>query len=146
SLEPLNELIVQSGARYVSLRDTELSELGTFDLVVDAAGDAHLIAQALGRLSRSGVACILGIDPREQKLETDGPLLGVDLILQNHVLLGSGNAHRRGWLAAVAGLDRARERWPEALERFVDLRVPVDRFREAFEHRGGKATLVLADD
>jgi threonine dehydrogenase-like Zn-dependent dehydrogenase len=146
SLEPQNELIVQSGARYVSLRDTELSELGTFDLVVDAAGDAHLIAQALGRLSRSGVACILGIDPREQKLETDGPLLGVDLILQNHVLFGSVNAHRRDWLAAVADLDRARERWPEALERFVDLRVPVDRFREAFEHRGGKATLVLADD
>ncbi len=146
SLEPENELIVQSGARYVSTRDTDFSELGTFDLVVDAAGDAHLIAIALGRLRRSGVACILGIDPREQKLEIDGPVLGVDLILQNHVLFGSVNAQRRDWLAAVADLDQARERWPEALEQFVDLRVPIDRFREAFEHRGGKATLVLADD
>jgi hypothetical protein len=105
-----------------------------------------LIAQALGRLRRSGVACILGIDARAQKLEIDGPLLGVDLVLQNHVLFGSVNAHRRDWLAAVAELDEARERWPEALQRFVDLRVPVDRFQEAFEHRGGKATLVLADD
>ena len=32
------------------------------------------------------------------------------------------------------------------LEQFVNLRVPLDRFQEAFEHRGGKATLVLADD
>jgi threonine dehydrogenase-like Zn-dependent dehydrogenase len=146
SLEPENELIVQSGARYVCTRDTELSELGTFDLVVEAAGDAHSTGQALGLLRRSGVACILGLDPREQKLEIDGTVLGVDLILQNQVLFGSVNAQRRDWLAAVADLDRARERWPEALERFVNLRVPLDRFDEAFEHRGGKATLVLADD
>jgi glucose 1-dehydrogenase len=146
SLEPENELIVQSGARYVCTRDTELSELGIFDLVVEAAGDAHSTAQALGLLRRSGVACILGLDPREQKLEIDGTVLGVDLILQNQVLFGSVNAQRRDWLAAVADLDRARERWPEALQRFVNLRVPLDRFDEAFEHRGGKATLVLADD
>jgi glucose 1-dehydrogenase len=146
SLEPENEPIEQSGAHYVSTRGADLSELGTFDLVVEAAGDAHVAAQALRLLRRSGVACILGIDPREQKVEIDGPVLGVDLILRNHVLFGSVNAQRRDWLAAVADLDRARQRWPEALERLVDLRVPLDRFAEAFEHRGGKATLVLADD
>ncbi len=146
SLEPENEPIEQSGAHYVSTRGADLSELGTFDLVVEAAGDAHVAAQALRRLRRSGVACILGIDPREQKVEIDGPVLGVDLILRNQVLFGSVNAQRRDWLAAVADLDRARERLPEALERLVDLRVPLDRFAEAFEHRGGKATLVLADD
>jgi threonine dehydrogenase-like Zn-dependent dehydrogenase len=146
SLEPENELIVQSGAHYVSTRDTELSELGTFDLVVEAAGNAHLTVQALARLRRSGVACILGLDPREQTVELDGTVLGVDLILQNKVLFGSVNAQRRDWLAAVADLDRARERWPDALEQFVSLRVPLDRFGEAFEHRGGKATLLLADD
>jgi glucose 1-dehydrogenase len=146
SLEPENELIVQSGAHYVSARDTDLAELGTFDLVVEAAGNAQLAAQALGRLGRSGVACILGLDPRAQEVELDGTVLGVDLVLQNQVLFGSVNAQRRDWLAAVADLDRARRRWPEVLEQFVNLRVPLDRFQEAFEHRGGKATLVLADD
>jgi threonine dehydrogenase-like Zn-dependent dehydrogenase len=145
SLERENELVEQSGARYVSTRDTELSELGEFDLVVQAAGDAHLTAQALGRLRRNGVACVLGIDPRDQQVEIEGPVVGVDLILENRVLFGSVNAQRQDWLAAVADLDRARERWPEALEQFVQLRLPVDRFREAFEHRGGKATLVLSD-
>ena len=72
-------------------------------------------------------------------------MLGVDTILENRVLFGSVNARREDWLAAVADLDRARERWPEALEQFVTLRVPLDRFAEAFEHRGGKATLVLSD-
>jgi threonine dehydrogenase-like Zn-dependent dehydrogenase len=145
SLEPENDLVEHSGATYVPIQDNDLSELGTFDLVIEAAGNAQVMARTLGQLRRSGVACILGIDPRERAVEIDGRVLGVDLILENRVLFGSVNAQRRDWLAAVADLDRARERWPEALERFVKLRVDLDRFQEAFEHRGGKATLVLTD-
>jgi glucose 1-dehydrogenase len=145
SLEPENELVEQSGARYASTHDNDLSELGKFDLVIEAAGNAQMMAQTLGLLRRSGVACLLGIDPHVQTVELDGRVLGVDTILENRVLFGSVNAHRQDWLAAVADLDRARERWTEALERFVTLRVPLDRFAEAFEHRGGKATLVLSN-
>jgi glucose 1-dehydrogenase len=145
SLEPANELVEASGASYVSTQDNDLSDLGTFDLVVEAAGNAELMARTLGRLRRSGVACMLGIDPREQAVEIDGRVLGVDLILENRVLFGSVNAQRQDWLAAVADLDRAQDRWPEPLEQFVQLRVPLDRFQEAFEHRGGKAALVLSD-
>ncbi len=145
SLEPENELVEQSGARYASTHDDELSELGKFDLVIEAAGNAQLMAQTVGLLRRSGVACLLGIDPRVQTVELDGRVLDVDTILENRVLFGSVNAHRQDWLAAVDDLDRARERWTEALEEFVTLRVPLDRFAEAFEHRRGKATLVLSD-
>jgi glucose 1-dehydrogenase len=144
SLEPGNELIEQAGAHYVSTRDKALSELGKFDLVIEAVGNAQLMAQTLGLLRRSGVACLLGIDPRRQTVELDGQVLGLDTILENRVLFGSVNARHEDWLAAVGDLDRARERWPEALEQFVTLRVPLDRFAEAFEHRGGKATLVLS--
>jgi threonine dehydrogenase-like Zn-dependent dehydrogenase len=145
SLEATSELVEQSGARYLSTAGNDMSELGSFDLVVEAAGDAQLMAQSLGLLGRGGVACILGIDPHTKRVEIDGRVLGVDTILENRVLFGSVNAHRQDWVAAVADLDRARERWPDALERFVSLRVPVDRFDEAFAHRGGKATLVLAE-
>jgi Zn-dependent alcohol dehydrogenase len=113
--------------------------------VIEAAGNAQLMAQTLGLLRRSGVACLLGIDPREQTIELDGPVLGVDTILENRVLFGTVNAQRQDSLAAVADLERAQERWPEALAHFVTLRVPLDRFQEAFEHRGGKATLVLSE-
>jgi threonine dehydrogenase-like Zn-dependent dehydrogenase len=146
SLELENELVEESGASYVSTRANDLSELGTFDLVIEAAGNAQLMVRTLGQLRRSGVACILGLDPREQSVEIDGRVLGVDLILENRVLFGSVNAQRRDWLAAVADLDRARDRWPEALEQFVKLRVPLDRFREAFDHRDGKATLALSGE
>ncbi len=148
SREPRNDLVTASGARYVSTKETSLAELrketGGFDLVISAVPDAQLMADSLGLLRRSGVACLLGIDGREQHVTIDGPVIGLDAVLENRVIFGSVNAHRQDWLTAVESLDRARERWPEELESFVGLRVPLDRFQEAFDYRGGvKATLVL---
>jgi glucose 1-dehydrogenase len=145
SLEPRSELAEAAGARYASVAETPLAELGSFDLVVEAAGDAQLMADSLGLLRRSGVACLLGIDGRPRRVELDGRVLGTDAILENRVLFGSVNAQRQDWLAAVDGLERARRRWPDALEELVRLRVPVDRFLDAFAERGGKATLVLSE-
>jgi glucose 1-dehydrogenase len=148
SLEPGNDLVTASGARYVSSEQTPLAELleetGGFDLVISAVPDAQLMVDSLGLLRRSGVACLLGIDGREQKVSLDGPVVGMDAVLENRVLLGSVNAHHQDWVAAVASLDEARKRWPDELGSFVGLRVPLDRFREAFDYRGGvKATLLL---
>ena len=149
SLEPSSELVTASGAHYVSTKETPLGDLrketGGFDLVVSCVPDAQLMADSLGLLRRSGVACLLGIDGRERSVSIDGPVLGLDAILENRVLFGSVNAHHQDWLAAVASLDAARERWPEELEAFVGRRVPLDRFQEAFDYRGVKATLVLQD-
>jgi hypothetical protein len=103
------------------------------------------MADSLGLLRRSGVACLLGIDGRDQKVELDGHVLAVDTILENRVLFGSVNAAREDWVAGVEALDRARRTWQDVLEQFVSLRVPLDRFAEAFDHTGGKATLVIDD-
>jgi len=143
SLEERSPLVEALGATYVSTRSTDLGELGAFDLVVEAAGNAQLAVDALRLLRRSGVACLIGIDGRDQKVDLDGHVLSLDFVLGNRVVFGSVNAHRRDWQAAVESLDRARERWQDVLESFVSLRVPLDRFAEAFDHRGGKATLVL---
>jgi hypothetical protein len=84
------------------------------------------------------------VDGRSRTLQLDGPVLGVDTILQNRALLGSVNAHARDWEDAVERLESARRRWGDALERFVGLRMPVDRFEEAFGFGGVKATLRFA--
>jgi threonine dehydrogenase-like Zn-dependent dehydrogenase len=143
SLEPGNEIVEAVGGRYVSTRDTSPRDLGAFDLVVEAAGDAQLMVDSLSLLRRSGVACVLGLDGRERTVQLPGRVIGVDSVLENRVIFGSVNANRQDWLAGVDLLDRARERWQDALETLVVLRVPLDRFTEAFDHGPGKATLVL---
>ena len=138
-------LVAASGSRYVSTRETPLSavreEAGGFDLVIEAAGNAEMMVEAMGALRRNGVACLLGLDAHAHRVELDSTLLGRDFVIENRVLFGSVNAHRTDWTAAVAALEAMRERWPEAMELLVGLRVEPDRFSDAFGYRGVKATL-----
>jgi threonine dehydrogenase-like Zn-dependent dehydrogenase len=143
SLEPSSPIAEALGAHYVSTETADLSGLGPFDIVVEAAGSAQLMLDALGLLGRSGVACLLGIDGRDGRAHIENHVIGVDAVLENRVLFGSVNAHRDDWVTGVEALDRARQQFPGALEELIGLRVPLDRFDEAFAFRGGKATLVL---
>jgi glucose 1-dehydrogenase len=147
--DPRADVIAACGARYVSISEAKLDtlreETGGFDLVIEAAGDAQLQADSLGLLRRSGIVCLLGIDGRDQRVTIDGRVLSVDTILENRVVFGSVNAHRSDWLDGVDALDRARDRWPDALDALIARRLPLDRFEEALDYRGGKATLVLDD-
>jgi threonine dehydrogenase-like Zn-dependent dehydrogenase len=142
-------LVEASGARHVATSATPLAALaadvGGFDVVLEAAGDAQLMLDAVGLLRRNGVACLLGLDGRPRRVSIEGRVVAVDVILGNRALFGSVNANRVDWTAAVEHLDRARERWPDALEAFVGLRVPLDGFADAFAFGGVKATLELED-
>jgi threonine dehydrogenase-like Zn-dependent dehydrogenase len=142
SLEESKPLIDESGARYVS---SSTAGLGGFDLVVECAGNAQLMADSLGLLRRSGVACLLGLDGREQTVGLDGRTIGIDAVLENRVLFGSVNARREDWVAGIAALDDMRRRWPGALEQLIGLRAPLDRFEDALAYSGGKATLLVTD-
>src|SRR3954451_25149329 len=140
-------LVEACGARHVATGETPLADVaedvGGFDVVLQAGGGAQLTLATLAPLRRNGVACLLGIDGRPREVGMDGRVIGVDAILGNRALFGSVNANRVAWTAAVEHLDRARERWPEALEAFVGLRVPLDAFADAFAFGGVKATLEL---
>jgi glucose 1-dehydrogenase len=142
-------LVAACGARYVSTKETSPADLrdevGGFDLVVEATGNAQVMADSIGMVRRSGVVCLLGLDGHDQKVTIDGRVIGVDVVLENRAVFGSVNAHPNDWISAVEGLDQARERWPGALEEFVGLRVPLDRFADAFAYSGVKATLVLGE-
>ena len=111
--------------------------------MIEATGDAQVMADTLGMLRRNGVACLLGLDPRRAG-RAGRPVIGVDAILENRVVFGSVNANR-----STGSRPSTRSTGPAALARaptaFVGLRVPLDRFGEAFDHDGVKATLVLDD-
>ena len=143
------ELIDVIGARYVCDAESPVAALaedvGGFDLVVEATGDAHVMLGTLALLRRNGVACLLGLDGRVQHVTLHGQVIGHDTVLQNRAIFGSVNAARVDWLAAIDQLDRANARWPDALEACVGLRVPLERFSEAFAFGGVKATLQVGD-
>jgi threonine dehydrogenase-like Zn-dependent dehydrogenase len=112
-------------------------------VVLEATGDAGVMASSIGLLGRSGVAVLLGIDGRARDVAVDGHALGTDFVLGNRALLGSVNARADDWHAAVAALDGAWDRFGDVVERFVGLRVPADRFPDALAHHGIKGALTF---
>ena len=134
-----------AGARCASTAETPLptiaAEVGGFDLVVEAAGNAELMVAAIAALRRNGVACLLGLDAHAHRVEIDGTLLGRDFVIENRVVFGSVNAHRTdaGWRRSrrsrrCSGAGRSPwSSWSGSGE--------PDRFSEAFGYRGVKATL-----
>jgi threonine dehydrogenase-like Zn-dependent dehydrogenase len=142
-------LVEGLGARYVLAAEDTVealaADVGGFDLVLEATGDAQVMASSVGLLGRSGVAVLLGIDGRARDVSVDGRVLGTDYILGNRALIGSVNARSDDWHAAVAALDGAWDRFGDVVERFVGLRVPADRFEDALAHRGIKAALRFGD-
>jgi glucose 1-dehydrogenase len=142
-------LAAASGARYVSTAATSLDDLradvGGFDVVVEATGNAEIMVAAVAALRRNGVACLLGLDAHRRTIAVDSALLGVHTVVENRVVFGSVNAHHEDWRHAVASLEVMHLRWPDALEAMVGLRVAPDRFAEAFGFRGVKATVRFHD-
>jgi threonine dehydrogenase-like Zn-dependent dehydrogenase len=142
------ELVARSGATYVSVAETHVSDLRDeadgFDIVIEAAGDAQAMLDAIAMLRRNGVACLIGIDGRPRRLSVEGRTFGIDMVAQNRAVFGTINAHTVDWQSAVEHLDQARARWPGELEQFVGRRVELDRFADAFGYQGVKATVLLA--
>jgi len=62
------------------------------------------------------------------------------VVLENHVVFGSVNANRRHYDAAARVLTKADPHW---LSRLITRRVPLVRWREAFERRDGDIKVVL---
>ncbi len=145
-LAPANPLVEAVGAAYVDSSQRPLAELveadDGFDLIVEAVGDAQVMLDVLGLLRRDGVGCLLGVDGARRPVSIEGHVVGVD-VDPSEPRADRQRERSRARLDARGGAAR---RHPLTLARlcstrFVGLRVPVDRFEEAFAFDGVKATL-----
>jgi threonine dehydrogenase-like Zn-dependent dehydrogenase len=147
ALEPAGsekaQLVEAAGATYIPSAGVLPAACDGFDVVVVAAASADLSLNAMRRLRRGGVVCLLGVDARDRDVTLPGPAIGLDMILGNYAILGSVNANVVDWRAAMAALEAARARWPGALERCVGLRTELGDFSRAFAFGGVKAALTL---
>jgi threonine dehydrogenase-like Zn-dependent dehydrogenase len=88
------------------------------------------VVEAVGRTAPASVACLLGVSPRGRALTVDVGALNNELVLENHVVLGSVNANHRHFSAAADALAAADRAWLEGL---ITRRVPPEHWTEALE-------------
>lgn len=135
-------LVRRIGGRYVSAADAAVQDLGPADLIYEAAGASALAFQALPALDVNGIFLFTGVPGRRGPIGFDGDAAMRDLVLKNQVFLGTVNAGRPAFDAAVRDLAEFHRRWPRELESLITRRFLLDEFVEPLERGGGIKNVV----
>jgi threonine dehydrogenase-like Zn-dependent dehydrogenase len=110
------------------------------DVVIECTGVGQLVFDAAAHLAPAGIVCLTGVSSGGRTLAVDAGAINRSMVLENHVIVGSVNANRRHWDAAVKSLARADGAW---LERLITRRVSLDHWADAFERRPHDVKTVL---
>jgi threonine dehydrogenase-like Zn-dependent dehydrogenase len=153
SLEPADSerarMVESFGGRYVSARDVQLDELprsiGKTDIIFEAVGHSGVAFGALAALAPNGICIFSGLPggSKPTEIRLDGIMR--NLVLQNQVVLGTVNAARGAFSAAVRQLEQFETLFPAALGGLITERVELERAPELLRHpRGIKQVVTLA--
>lgn len=143
----------QIGARYVAALDEQgkevhhlgklPQELGPLDFILEATGAATVAIGAMRIIGPDGVLCLASVTGGEAPMEICAACLNLELVLGNRVIFGTVNANRVDFVDGIEHLAQARTRFPGWLEALITRRVPLERFREAFERKPGDVKVVV---
>jgi glucose 1-dehydrogenase len=132
---PKPGLVGRLGARHhTSFPRTE------FDVVLECTGAPAVIGQAVAASAPSGIVCLTGLGGARGKAIFDIAALNEAMVLENRVVFGSVNANLRHYRAAADALAAADPSWLDAL---LTRKVPLARWREAYEKRADDVKTVL---
>jgi threonine dehydrogenase-like Zn-dependent dehydrogenase len=151
SVEPESDaragLIASLGIGYTSAARATLEEvgarLGNVDVLLEATGAPRVTFQALEALGHNGILVLLGLPGRRSALEVDAAAVVRTLVLRNQVVLGTINAGRDAFEAAIRDLAVFESRWPGALRRLITGRFPLDAHAAALRGEAGSIKNVI---
>ena len=100
------------------------------DVVFECTGAAPLVFDAIRCVAATGIVCLTGVSPGGRAMSVDAGAFNNELVLENNVVFGSVNANRRHYEQAAGVLAASDPQWLNGL---LTRRVPLDRWREAYE-------------
>jgi threonine dehydrogenase-like Zn-dependent dehydrogenase len=135
-------LVESLGARYVSAEQCKVSDLprqlGAIDFVYEATGASALAFEVLGVLGANAIFVFTGVPGRKHPVELDTSHLMRNMVLQNQLVLGTVNAGRDAFEAAVRDLTLFRKRFGEDVARLITGHVRMEDFPKMdLPHLGG---------
>ena len=77
-------------------------------------------------LGQNGIFILTGVPGMEAFVQSDPASLMRQLVLKNQVLLGTVNAGREAFAAALVDLEKFHQRWPESTTTLIGGRHSID--------------------
>ena len=136
---PKPSLVRDLGATYHAGELESIAQLEP-DIVIECTGASQVMLEVVGNTARSGIVCLAGVASGGRQIRLDLTGLSRTIVLENDLVFGTVNANRRHYEAAIEALCAADAAW---LARLITRRVPLARWREAFESRAGDVKVVV---
>ena len=129
---PNARLAASIGATYVSGSTTDFAalakRLGNIDLVYEAAGAVQPAFELLEHVGTNGLCVLTGV-PALAPVSVDVARIMRNVVLKNQAVVGTVNAGRDAFEAAIRDLEVFQKRWPDALHGIVTGRYKLNDFR-----------------
>jgi threonine dehydrogenase-like Zn-dependent dehydrogenase len=139
---PKPALVHDLGASYHAGELEAIADLKP-DIAIECTGASPVMLEVVGNTAPSGIVCLAGVASGGREIRLDVSGLSRSIVLENDLVFGTVNANRRHYEAAVRSLCAADPGW---LARLITRRVPLARWREAFESRPGDVKVVVEFD
>jgi glucose 1-dehydrogenase len=118
-----SRLIDELGARYISTRETSLTDAsakyGPFDLIFEGTGYSPLVFEAMDVLAKNGVLAMVSVTGGSRQLEIPADKINLGFVLGNKVAFGSVNANREYFESGVKDLATAELQYPSWLSKLL---------------------------
>ncbi len=143
------DIVRRFGATYLSAESVALEDItariGTIDVVYEATGASSMAFNALQHVGSNAVFVFTGVPGLRGPTQVDTDRIMRNMVLKNQVLLGTVNAGRDAFEAAVRDLSEFRARWPGVVESLITRRWKLEEFAGAIAATDGiKEVLVAA--
>jgi threonine dehydrogenase-like Zn-dependent dehydrogenase len=131
---PKADLVESFGVKYISSEEVSVEELaqevGNIDVVYEAVGAAPVAFEVLKFLGTNGVFVFTGIPAPKQAIGVEADNIMRNLVLKNQVVLGTVNADRAAFEAAIRDLGTFKQRWADPLSALITGRFALKSYRE----------------
>jgi hypothetical protein len=98
----------------------------------------------MAQLAKNGIFVFTGVAALHEPKPLDTDTLMRNLVLKNQVALGTVNAGRDAFEAAVGDLSVFLERWPQAIRQLITGRFPIEGYRDLLLGRAGGIKNLIA--
>jgi len=111
-----SDLIEALGGQYVSTQEKSLldasSEYGPFDIIFESSGASPLVFEAMEALGKNGVLVLASVTSGDRRIEVPADRINFGFVLGNKVMVGTVNANREYFEAAMRDLALAEVQYP----------------------------------
>ncbi len=139
---PKARILDDIGAEYVDNRETDIDELGEFDIIMESSGVSEQVFRGMGALDENGILVSLGL-PLEESATAEVPVakLHEELVLRNKTVIGSVNSSVPHFEHAIDHLQYFQNNFP--VEDILDLQAGLENWERTFEGPEIKGEIVF---